>query len=304
MEEVARRYAIAAAALTAVGVVTVAPVAAPPLHDRQVRAAELVANVVDLHDAQINALYEHIQQEFSGNTDIIQHSIGPGDLFAGDQGIGFGDDSPTLNLDDLGLSENAVTNLIGGGLDPAALQESPFPGFNPADSGVFDANTPGGLFSANEGVNAVANLAAISVVNLVPAAQAVYQTFTDGVVATELALNAALVDAQQSAASELTSGDGVANDFLNWMIGANNAALAQQEITLNNLLGANFDPDAIHGSLVSAFNAEGFTVTDWAVLLGISPAELSQAVQAIDGGTLLSMLTGGIDWAGFFPGLF
>lgn len=304
MGQVARRYVTAAAALSAAaGLVVASPTMTPSLPDVQVRATDLTANVSDLHGSEINSLYEHIQQEFSGNTDAIQQDIGPGGLFAGADDLGLGGGSPTLNVDDLTLDENALNNLVGAGFDSSVIQ-APVADVDPSDANVFAGNTPGGIFSASDqAVSAATNFIAVSAADLLPGLQAAYQTMTEGLVAAELAFNSVLVNTQLDTVERIFGNNTAASDFVSWVFSLNNAALAQNENMLNSLLGANFDPDAIHTSLVNALNAEGFTLNDWAALLGVSPDDLSQIVSAVASSNLFGLL-GSMDLGSIFQGLF
>lgn len=306
MEQVARRNITTVAALVAAaGLIAVVPTVTPTLPDVQVRPADLRANVSDVQGSEINALYEHIQHEFGGAGEPILHDVGTGDLLADDGGMGPGGGSPSLNIDELTLDENSVNNLIGAGLDPAVIQEPPIGTIGTADgAAVGGGSASSGLFSFSENAaSAVTNFVALSAADSLPMLQAAYQSLTDGLVALELAYNDALVSLQMEAVQQSFGSDNSASDFISWVFSVNNAALAYNETTLNTLLGANFDPDVIHGGLVTALNSEGFTLADWAALFGVSPDDLGQMVSAADATNLLGFL-GGVDFASLLPGLF
>lgn len=299
-----RRCITAAVALTAAGALAGAvPALTPALPDVQIREADLTANVSDLQGSEINALYQHVQQEFSGSTDVVQHSIGVGDLFSTHDGLGLAGSGPVPNADDVSLDDSSVSNLIGGGLDPAIIQGPPIIDALPAN--VFPSGTAGGLFGATDQAisNAMANFIAFSAADAIPGLQAAYQAVTDGLVAAELAFNSALVNSQSASIDQYFGSNTPASDFIGWVFSLNNASLAQTETALNSLLGANFDPQVIHGSLVTALNSEGFTLGDWAKLLGIPPDELSQVVNAVAASNLFGLL-GGTDLGSIFGGLF
>ncbi|HEU4363277.1 MAG TPA: hypothetical protein VFR27_17470 [Mycobacterium sp.] len=305
MDQVARRYTAAAAAVTAVaGLIAAVPTVSPSLPDVQVRATDLTANVSDLQGSEITALYEHVQQEFSGPSDAVQSAIGPGDLFADQNDLGLGGGSPTLNIDDLTLDENSLNNLIGAGFDPTIFQGPPITAIDPATGNVFDGNTSSGLFGANDqSVAAAASFISITAADVLPGLQAAYQSMTEGLVTAEMAYNSALVDTQLATVDRFFGTDNPASDFINWVLSLNNTSLAQAETAVNSLLGANFDPDAIQGSLVTALNSDGFTLSDWAGLLGISPDDLSQIVSAAEGSNLFGLL-GGMDLGSLFQSIF
>lgn len=293
MEEAGRRYLTAAAALiAAAGLVAAVPAVILSLPDVQVRETELAASVADLQGSEISALYEQAQQEFSGPTDAVQNAIGPGDLFSDHEDLGLDGGSPTLNVDDLTLAENALSNLIGAGFDPTVIQGPPITGIDPTNANIFDGNTPGGLFGANDqGVSsAAASVISIFAADAIPALQAAYQSATESLVAAEMAYNSALVNAQIETVDRFFGTNSPAGDFINWVLSLNNTTLAQTETALNSLLGANFDPEAIQGSLVGALNSGGFTLNDWAGLLGMSPDALGQAVNAADASNLFGFL--------------
>lgn len=304
MDQVASRYLTAATALAAAGLVGVVPIATPALPDIQVRAVGLAANAADLADAQINALYDHIQQEFSGGVDLSPE-IGAGQLPAdgGDAALG-GIGDAVFNGDDVTLDDNAVTDIVGGGFDPGLLDEGAVAAVSAPDVYTLGGTGSVGALNLNENIVAAAtNFFALSAVDLLPAMQAAYQGFTSGVIAAELALNSALVGSQLDTVEQFFGTDSITNDFVSWILSVNNASLAQTEIALNSLLGAQFDPALIHGSLVDGLNADGFTLGDWAALLGVSPDELSQFIAYFEGSDLFAALSG-LDWTSLFPGLF
>jgi hypothetical protein len=304
MEQVARRYITAAAAVTAAaGLIAAIPALTPSLPDVQVRGTDLTANVSDLPGSEVTALYDVIQQEFSGNTDAVQNAIAPGEVFSGDDGIAFGGGDPSLTADDTTVDPSLVTGLLGGSFDPAVISAGPLVGVEPGVNAV-GGGTSGGLFGGTDALTSAAvSFIALSAADLVPALQAAYQGFTSAVVAAEMAYNDALVNTQVDTVERFFGSGNTASDFISWIFSNNNMLLAQNETALNNLIGANFDPDAIHGSLVTALNAQGFTLDDWAVLLGVSPDELSQVVSAAQSSDLWTLLDG-FGLAGIFPGLF
>lgn len=300
----ARRCITAAVALTAAGGLAVAvPTLTPSLPDVQVRETDLAANVSDLQGSEISSLYEHVRQEFSGPTDAVQHSIGVGDLFSDQGGLGLAGSGPMLNADDPSFDDSFVSNLIGGGLDPAVIQGPPL--LDPVPANVFPGGTSGGLFGATEQTisNAMANFIAFSAADAIPGLQAAYQALTEGLVAAELAYNSALVNSQMDTVDQFFGSNTAASDFIDWVLSLNNASLAQTETALNSLLGANFDPEAINSSLVGALNSPGFTVGDWAALLGVSPNELGQIVNAVAASNLFGLL-GSTDLGSLFQGIF
>lgn len=298
MDRVARRHLTAAAAAA---LVAATPTVLPSLPSAQVRGVHLAANVSDLLNAQLNTLYTQIQQEVSAHA---APGISIAELFtdhdSGDPGMA----GLAPGGEDLTLDTNSVNQLIGPGFDPTVVDGTTILSSILPDASSFDAAAPGGIFSANEQVvSAFANFASFSAADMIPVMQTAYQTFTNAVVAAELAVNAAIVNAQMSAAEHLVNSGEAPGDFVSWVFSANNATLAEHENMLNSLLGVNFDPDAIHSSLVGAFSAEGMGASDWAALLGIDSAQLSQFVEASGVSDFLAWLTG-MDWTTLFSGLF
>lgn len=303
MEQLAGRYMIAVAALGAVGLIAAGPVATPSLPDVQIRGFDLAANVSDGAGAELNAFYEHVQQSFGGTLDPARDS-GVGALISDrdDSALG-GIGNALFGGEDTTLDENAVSSLVGAGFDPGPVDQIAV-GVNAPEFNPVAGNSSSGLFGVNDNITAAAaNFMAISAADVIPALQAAYQSLLNGVVAAELAYNDALVSTQLETVERTFGSDTTASDFVSWVFSVNNATLAQNENLLNSLLGANFDPDTIHGSLVTPLNAEGFTLADWANLLGVSPDALSQAVQTFEASNLFDLL-GGVDWTALFAGIF
>ncbi len=285
MDRVTRRCAAAGAGLTVGALIAAAATATPSLPDIQVREADLAAaNVSDVADLQTNTLYEHVQQEFSG-VDLDQAHSGLAELAPGYAGGLAGVTDPGVNFGELPLDQALQDGLLGVGFDPAVLHGTPVVDPNVPDAGGFDGGVPGGgMLGGDQTANAAGTVAS-SVALALQDLPAAYQAFTDGVVSTELALNQALVDFQVAAADKLFGADNIPNEFANWMFSVSNTTLAQAETALNNLLGANFDPDAIHSSLLSGLDLGNFAQDGWLALLGLDPAAIDAVIHAAEVGS-------------------
>lgn len=300
MEQVTRRCVAAGAALAACGFVVATPAVKSTLPDVQVRDADLLADVSELNHSQVSAFYDLVQQELGGNADLdlAHHDVDPGAaLFGGDGGTFNTIDTPALNADGIMLDQSLLGSLFGADSVAEILREGAINGVNPIGAGAVGGITPGGEFGSDaQGGDTAATNAAAAVANVIAAFPAAYQSFTEGVVAAEMALNSYLVSAQETAANQAFGAGSPNSDLVNFMFNLSNMALAHNEDSLNSLLGANFDPGAIQSSLLTNFDPEGLSQAQWAAALGLTPDDFTAIVAAVGSNDYLSLL------GGLFPG--
>lgn len=293
MEHLAHRCATVAAAALAVGgmVAALTPMTQSP-PDLQIRDFDLAAvRNVDAGPV-VDVAENHVRADLAGTGDPDTQQISLGDLLLG-RGEGDVGDGSTFNAGD--LDQNALSELLGGGFDPQSMLGVVPPD---VDLGVV-VTPPAGVFGGTE--QAAGTAAASAVTGIAMALQglpAAYQAFATAVAAIESDLNSSLVAAQVAAAEQLFGDNPEINDVVNWIYSVNNTLLAQNESAFNNLLGIPFDA---HSSLLGHLDP-GLADADWNVLLGLSPDDFNDIVQALQADNM--SLLGSIDWASWFSGLF
>jgi hypothetical protein len=313
MEQVARRYIAAAAALTAGSLVAAIFTVTPALPDVQVRDADLAANPSGL-DSQIDVFHDLFQREFGDNPDFFEPGVsGNADFtqseFALEQILSDGNAlnnavNPTVDVGSLipDYDQNTLNELPDGTLNLEGVSQLPGISVDTPDVNGFDGASlgPGGLAGAGgQAASAgTAEATAISLADAIPALQAAYDTFTAGVVNAELELNHALADAQAAAADKLFGEDSTGADVANWMFSVSNMMLAHNEDALNSLLGADADSGTLQDSLLVHFDANDLAQAGWAALLGLDPDDFDAVVDAAQSGSLSVLLNG------LFPGVF
>ena len=294
MEYLAHRCATVTAAALGVGsLVAVLTSMTPALPDVQIRDIDLAAANVDVSPG-LDVIENHVRPDIVGTGGADAQDINLGSLLfgSGDDAYGVGS---TYNAG--GLDETVLNELTGGSFDPQNLPLG-LP-FTPDLSGL-EATTGGALSGGTEQTANSAAAAAISNMSLfLQAFPDPQQTMTAAVIAVESGFNDALVAAQQAAADRLFGDSPEVNDVVNWIFSLNNTVLAQNEAAFNNLLGVSFDT---HDSLLGHFDP-AILNADWTTLLGFSPDEFNEIVNAIQGDNL-ALLLGNIDWDGLFGGLF
>lgn len=293
MEYLAHRCATVAAAALGVGsVVVVLTSMTPALPDVQIRDIDLAAANVDVSPG-LDIIENHVRPDIvGGGADAQEINLGSLLFGGGDGGYGVGSTFHAGELD-----ESVLNELTGGSFDPQNLPLG-VP-FTPDLGGL---EIPGaGAFSGGSGQSASIAAADAAagfglILQAIPDAQ---QAMNAAIVAMEAEFNSALVAAQQAAAERLFGDNPEFNDVVNWIFSLNNTVLAQNEAAFNNMLGISFDT---HDSLLGHFDP-AILNTDWTTLLGFSPDEFNEIVNAIQGDNLV-LLLGSIDWDGLFGGLF
>ncbi|MEB3021089.1 hypothetical protein [[Mycobacterium] crassicus] len=291
---------MAAAALAAGGLITALTSMTQPLPDVQIRDFDLAATRNVDTSQLLETVENHIRPDLSGAGEGDGQNISLGDLLfghgSGDLGVG------SNSSGDLVLDDEAVKALIGGGLDPQTLHDAGLT-IAPIDLGavggagaaVATPTTSGVLGGSEQAISAAAASMLSGMALALPAA---YQAMTSAVAAIEADLNNALVNAQMEAADKLFGDNPEVNDVVNWIFTVNNTLLAQNESAFNSLFGIPFDA---HTSLLGHLDT-GMAEADWSVLLGLSPGEFDEIVNAIQSDNF--SLLGSIDWAGLFASLF
>ncbi|MFL0180819.1 MULTISPECIES: hypothetical protein [unclassified Mycobacterium] len=294
MEHLAHRCGtVAAAALGVGGLVAVLTSMTPAMPDVQIRDIDLAAANVDVSPG-LDVIENHVRPDFVGNGGADAQEINLGSLLfgSGDDAFGIGS---TFNAGE--VDETVLNELTGGSFDPQNLPIG-VP-FTPDLSGL---EIPGaGAFSG--GTSQAANIAAADaaagfslMLQAIPDAR---EAMNAAIVAMQADFNNALVEAQQAAAERLAGDNPELNDVVNWIFSLNNTVLAQNEAAFNNMLGISFDT---HDSLLGHFDP-AILDTDWTTMLGFSPDAFNDIVNMIQGDNL-ALLLDGIDWDGFFAGLF
>jgi len=294
MEHLAHRCAtVAAGALSLGSLVAVLTSVTPALPDVQIRDVDLAAANVDVSPG-LDVIENHVRPDIVGGAaDAQEIDLGSLLFGSGDGGYGVGS-----TFDGGELDESVLNELTGGGFDPQNLPLG-LPSFMPELGGLELSGT--GAFSG--GTGQVANIAAAEVatglsliLQAIPDAQ---QAMNSAIIAMEAEFNSALVAAQQAAAERLFGDNPEFNDAVNWIFSINNTVLAQNEAAFNELFGISFNT---HDSLLGHFDP-AILDADWTTLLGFSPDEFNEVVNAIQGDNL-ALLLGSIDWDGLFGGLF
>lgn len=294
MEYLAHRCGtVAAAALGVGGLVAVLTSMTPAMPDVQIRDIDLAAANVDVSPG-LDVIENHVRPDFVGNGGADAQEINLGSLLFGSGDDAFGVGS-TFNAGE--VDETVLNELTGGSFDPQNLPIG-VP-FTPDLGGL---EIPGaGAFSG--GTSQAANIAAADaaagfslMLQAIPDAR---EAMNAAIVAMQADFNNALVEAQQAAAERLAGDNPELNDVVNWIFSLNNTVLAQNEAAFNNMLGISFDT---HDSLLGHFDP-AILDTDWTTMLGFSPDAFNDIVNMIQGDNL-ALLLDGIDWDGFFAGLF
>ncbi|MGB3473445.1 MAG: hypothetical protein WBA69_01535 [Mycobacterium sp.] len=294
MEYLAHRCGtVAAAALGVGGLVAVLTSMTPAMPDVQIRDIDLAAANIDVSPG-LDVIENHVRPDFVGNGGADAQEINLGSLLFGSGDDAFGVGS-TFNAGE--VDETVLNELTGGSFDPQSLPIG-VP-FTPDLGGL---EIPGaGAFSG--GTSQAANIAAADaaagfslMLQAIPDAR---EAMNAAIVAMQADFNNALVEAQQAAAERLAGDNPELNDVVNWIFSLNNTVLAQNEAAFNNMLGISFDT---HDSLLGHFDP-AILDTDWTTMLGFSPDAFNDIVNMIQGDNL-ALLLDGIDWDGFFAGLF
>ncbi|MEB3031387.1 hypothetical protein [[Mycobacterium] nativiensis] len=290
---------MAAAALAAGGLVTALTSMTPPLPDVQIRDFDLAATRNVDTTQLLETVENHVRPDLSGAGEGDGQQISLGELLlgpgSGDLGIG------STSEGNLVIDDEAVKALMGGGLDPQTLYDAGLT-IAPIDLGpvvgvgAATAPTTAGALGGSE--QAIGAAAASVLSGMALALPAAYQAMTSAVASIEADLNNALVNAQMEAAEKLFGDNPEVNDVVNWIFTVNNTLLAQNESAFNSLFGIPFDA---HTSLLSHLDT-GMADADWSVLLGLTPGEFDEIVNAIQADNF--SLLGSIDWAGLFASLF
>ncbi len=295
MEHLARRCATVTAAALGVGsLVAVLTSMTPALPEVQIRDIDLAAANVDVIPG-LDIIENHVRPDFVGSGGADAQYINVGSVLFGDGDDAYGVGS-TFHAGE--LDENVFNELTGGSFDPQNLPLG-LPSFTPDLAGL---ELPGvGSFSG--GAGQAANIAAADaaagfslIMQAIPDAQ---QAMNAAIIAMEAEFNSALVAAQQDAADRLAAENPEFGDLVNWIFSINNTVLAQNQAAFNNMMGIGFNP---YDSLLGHFDP-AILNADWTTLLGFSPDQFDEIVNAIQGDNL-ALLLGGIDWDGFFDSLF
>ncbi|MGV0626836.1 hypothetical protein [Mycolicibacter minnesotensis] len=298
MKHLAHRcVAVASAAVVVAGLVTALTPGTASLPDVQIRDFGLSAATVNAIPA-FDIVENHIRPDFLGDGGAESQQIDLGDLLhgAGTDAVGAGGAGATVDTGD--LDPNLVNELAGGELDPQTLLLGGS-GLT-LDLGSFEAPSVGAFSAGGEQPTGSAVASSITGIGLalqvLPEAQ---QSINAAIVAVQMEFNSALVAAQQAAVDRLFVDSPELNDLVNWIFMVNNTVLAQNQAAFNSLLGITYDS---HSSLVSGF-AQQAAALDWGALLGFSPEEFDEIVNAIQSENL-ALLLGGIGWSDLFAGLF
>lgn len=293
MEHLARRGATAAVAALAVGgLVAVLTPTNQSLPDVQIRDFGLAAANIDAQPA-VDIVENHVRPDMIGGGGYDDQHINLGDLLLGqgDTELGEGAD---FNLGD--LDENALNALLGGSLDPQALAGVIPPDFD--FSGIAPPTVGGAFSGAEQAAGAAAASAVTGIALAMQGLPAAYDALTTAVAAIEADLNSTLVEAQTAAAERLFGDNSDVIDVVNWIYSVNNTLLANTQSAFNNLFGIPFDA---HASLLGHLDPD-LADADWSVVLGLSPDELNDIINAIQADNM--SLLGSIDWAAWFASLF
>lgn len=293
MESLAYRCTtVAAAALTVGGLVALLNPVTPSLPDVQIRDVDLVAANVDGHPV-LDIVENHIRPDIVGGVGEEQH-INLGDLLFG-PGDGSLATGSTFNVGN--LDESLFNELAGGNFDPQNLPLGvPFG----VDLGVFEAPTSGTFSGGSEQAAGTAAATALTGIALMmPGIPEMQQALNSAIITMESEFNSSLVAAQEAAAERLFGDNPEVNDVVTWIFSLNNTVLAHNQDAFNSLFGISFDTQS---SLLSNFAPE-LAEMDWNTLLGFSPEEFNDIVNAIQADNL-ALLLGHIDWSDWFSGLF
>ncbi len=294
MEHLAHRCGtVAAAALGVGGLVAVLTSMTPAMPDVQIRDIDLAAANIDVSPG-LDVIENHVRPDFVGNGGADAQEINLGSLLFGSGDDAFGVGS-TFNAGE--VDETVLNELTGGSFDPQSLPIGvPFTpdlgGLEIPGAGAFGGGT-------SQAANIAAADAAAGFSLMLQAIPDAREAMNAAIVAMQADFNNALVEAQQAAAERLAGDNPELNDVVNWIFSLNNTVLAQNEAAFNNMLGISFDT---HDSLLGHFDP-AILDTDWTTMLGFSPDAFNDIVNMIQGDNL-ALLLDGIDWDGFFAGLF
>lgn len=294
MEYLTHRCATVTVAALGVGsLVAVLTSMTPALPDVQIRDIDLTAVNIDVTPS-LELIENHVRPDIVGSIGAEAEYINVGSVLFGGSGDVYGAGS---TFDAGAVDESVVNELLGGSFDPQNLPIGvPFTpdlgGLELPSAGVFGG---GSGQAANA---AVADMAAnfSFILQALPDAQ---QVFNASIVAMEAEFNRALVEAQMAAAERLFGDNPEFDDLVNWIFSLNNSVLAQNEAAFNAMMGISYNPQ---DSLLGHFDPEILNA-DWATMLGFSPDQINEVVDAIQGDNL-SLLLGSIDWDWLLDGLF
>lgn len=293
MEHLIRRSAaVAASALTFGGLIAVLTPTNPDLPDIQVRGVDLAAANVEAHPV-LDIVENHVRPDVIGDAGYQGQYVDIGELLFGRGGENAGAGS---GLDVDALSQDELTELTGGNFDPQNLPLGLQ--FDP-DPGAFVTPTTGAVGGGEQAAGSAAASAAAGIVWMMQAIPDLQQALNNAIVAAETEFNSALVAAQQAAADRIFGDDPAVNDAVTWIFSLNNTVLANNEAAFNSLFGIAYDP---HTTLLGGFAPE-IAAVDWETLLGFSPDQFDQIIEALQADNL-ALLMGNLDWAGLFAGLF
>lgn len=308
MELSVRSQAAAAAVVVTAGSwIVTAHAVSPSLPDVQVPNVELTADLADIPGSQTQALYDFINHELNGTTNVVQSQI---DLdhtpFNGDSILnGAGDRAAEIHDLLQGYQSDSLTSVMG-------------TDFHAADviSGVGGAGfgAGAGLAGIDQNSALAANAASAAAIflsnipNELAALQAAKQNFDDTLIQHELAFNQQLVASETNAEQHLSNGvlSGVANQFFS----AHNMLIGHEENALNSLLGANSAADAsqLHDSLLLPSAADSlhglfsFSPGEWSDLFGTTASQWGDLFNATDA-NFFSDVVANLDWASLFTHL-
>lgn len=293
MERLAYRCTtVAAAALTVGGLVAMLNPVTPSLPDVQIRDFDLVAANVDAHPV-LDIVENHIRPDTVGGGGGEDQHINLGDLLFGPGNGSLGTGS-TFDVGD--LDESVLNELAGGNFDPQNLPlGAPFG----VDLGVLEAPTSGTFSGSEQAAATAAANAFAGMALMMPGIPEMQQALNAAIITFESEFNSSLVAAQEAAAERLFGDNPEVNDVVTWIFSLNNTVLAHNQDAFNSLFGISFDTQS---SLLSNFAPE-LSEMDWNTMLGFSPQEFNDIVDAIQADNL-ALLLGHIDWSDWFSGLF
>lgn len=290
---------VGAAALAVGGMVAALTPMNQSLPDVQIRDFDLAtASAANVDPGpMLDVAENHVRADLAGTGDVDSQHITLGDLLF-DRGDGELGDGSSFTVGD--LDQDALNELLGGsgGFDPQSLLGTAMPPLG-LDFGVPTPSVAGFTGGSEQAAGSAAAGAFTGIVLAMQGLPAAQQAFNAAVIAMEQEFNSTLVAAQAAAAERLFGDNPDVNEAVNWIFALNNTVLAQHEDAFNSLFGISFDTQS---SLLSHLDVD-LTEADWTTLLGFSPDEFNEIVDAIQADNL-SLLLGNIDWSNLFDGLF
>lgn len=294
MEYLTHRWATVTVAALGVGsLVAVLTSMTPALPDVQIREIDLTAVNIDVTPS-LDIIENHVRPDIVGSVGAEAEYVNVGSLIFGNGDDAYG----TGATFDAGVVDESVVNqLLGGSFDPQNLPIGvPFTpdlaGLELPSAGVFGGGS-------GQAVNAAAADVAANFSFILQALPDTQQALNSSIIAMEAEFNRALVEAQMAAAERLFGDNPEFDDLVNWIFSLNNSVLAQNEAAFNTMLGISYNPQ---DTLLGHFDPEILNA-DWTTMLGFSPDQVNQVVDAIQDDNL-SLLLGSIDWDWLLDGLF